>query len=503
MNMAALSAGCRQAVAEAAHVRGARTGRRYLAWLGRRARWALAAGRHPAADGAPGTAMPAPWPPPPPRVAVVARGRGARLTLADAPPPSGGRIDLVVADTRSLAEPGLPAAVLDEMSPALAVPAFEPARVNPVGWTANVEDRVFALGPPALLPAGARAARGVTSGAVDALRHAHHVEDTASFHADASSRAGVVARLAGMGTPVRLVDGGPGLAPLLGADLHALMTQSLPRGDLDAREWASIRMRRLAQRDHALPARLRALCAAADLPCPAPPTVSVLLATRRPERLARALGSVAKQDYPYMELVLALHGGGFEGALIESFARQLPIRVVRVAAERTLGEALAAAARAARGPLLAKMDDDDVYGAEHLQDLVLAHRYSGAALVGKGNETAYLAGADATVRRGRWRAESYSRDIAGGALLIARADLERAGGWRPLPRGVDQALAADVVRGGGAVYRTHGAGFVLVRHGCGHAWDIDEARLLADADEVHRGWRPDLAGIDDAPEPPA
>ena len=448
--------------------------------------------------------MPAPAARSGPCLAVLARGPRAVALLAAAPrPPPGGRVDLVVADARALVGHGVPAAILDEVPAGLAVPAFDPARVNPVGWTANVEERVLALGPPPLLPAGASAARGVTPAARGALRHAHHVEDTAAFHPDAASRAGAVVRLAGMGVPVHLVDGGPGLAPLVGAELHGLMAAGLPLGDLDRREAASIRMRRLALRDHALAARLRALGAAAGVACPPPPAVSVLLATRRPGRLAAALASVAKQDYAHLELVLALHGGGFDEAPLARLAGRLAVRVVRVGRERTLGEALAAATDAARGPLLAKMDDDDVYGAGHVQDLVLAHGYSGAALVGKGNETVYLAGADVTVRRARWRAESYARDVAGGALLIARADLDRAGGWRPLPRGVDQALVTDVVRAGGAVYRTHGAGFVLVRHGGGHAWEVDEARLLADADDVHRGWRPHLAGLADAPGPPA
>ena len=121
--------------------------------------------------------------------------------------------------------------------------------------------------------------------------------------------------------------------------------------------------------------------------------------------------------------------------------------------------------------------------------------------MGKGPETVYLAGLDCTVRRGAWRAERYTTDIAGGGLLVGAADLERAGGWRPLPRGVDRALAADVEASGGAVYRTHGAGFVLVRHGRDHAWRADERRFLADADTVAPGWRPELAGLEGAPWP--
>ena len=53
----------------------------------------------------------------------------------------------------------------------------------------------------------------------------------------------------------------------------------------------------------------------------------------------------------------------------------------------------------AQGTLLAKVDDDDTYGTEHIWDLVLARHYSGATLVGKGTEFVYLETLDTTVRR--------------------------------------------------------------------------------------------------------
>ena len=59
-----------------------------------------------------------------------------------------------------------------------------------------------------------------------------------------------------------------------------------------------------------------------------------------------------------------------------------------------------------------------------------------------------------------------------------------------------------MVAAGGAVYRTHGSGFVLVRHGRGHAWGAGEAAFRTGADRVFAGWRPDLAGIGDVPFPP-
>ena len=98
--------------------------------------------------------------------------------------------------------------------------------------------------------------------------------------------------------------------------------------------------------------------------------------------------------------------------------------------------------------LLAKMDDDDLYGPEHLWDVALAREYSGAALVGKFPATVYPTRGDRTVRRRRVPGETWSSAITGGTMLIGRADLERAGGWRRAARHVDAALVEDVRRGG-------------------------------------------------------
>ena len=203
------------------------------------------------------------------------------------------------------------------------------------------------------------------------------------------------------------------------------------------------------------------MCAAALPDPPEPARISVLLATRRPGHLAAALANVARQRYPRLELVLALHGPGFAPEAVERAIACFPhpVEVLRLDASRPLGSVLNAAADAASGALLAKMDDDDLYGAEHLWDLALAREYSGAALVGKFPATVYLARGDRTVRRRRVRSETWSASITGGAMLIGRADLERAGGWRRVPRHVDAALVEDVLRAGGGVYRTHDTGY--------------------------------------------
>ena len=405
--------------------------------------------------------------------------------------------------------------------PRLSVPAFDLTAVNPVGWTPDFDDAVISLGPPELLPPGAADGAPVTrrrpTDTPADLRRARCVVDVAVFHAGALERAAALAELAASGAVVYLADApldapgpdapgppdarsDPGLRECLGPELHDLMARpDALSADARCRELISIRLRRAALRNHSRQARPAGTASAAPR-LSWPPEVSVLLPTRRPDMLASAVANVARQTYPRLELVLALHGDGFDPARLSQLTAGLglPVRVVPVGAEAPLGRVLDSAAAAAEGTLLTKFDDDDLYGAEHVWDLVLAREYSGAELVAKGAEYVYLAASDLTLHRFGGKGERFSRrpTVAGGTMMMAASDLVAAGGWQPLPARVDEALIKDVDRTGGRIYRTHGAGYVLVRHGVGHTWPADDDYFLAQADLVRPGRCPALADVE-------
>lgn len=244
--------------------------------------------------------------------------------------------------------------------------------------------------------------------------------------------------------------------------------------DVVAWQVASVDSRRDALRDH----------------CPVIgewPTVSIVMAIHTPDHVAHAMTMVRRQTYPWLQLIVVQHGDV-----------SLPIRdllgdwqgewsVIGVPAALTLGEALAEGSARADGDLIAKMDHDDYYGAEHIWDLVLARMYSGAQVVGKALDYIYLAAQDRTVFRPTYRAEKYADFVAGGALLISRGDLATVGGWRPVPRSVDRALLDQVLGSGGLVYRTHGLGYVYVRHASGNTAQVSDEHFMTKTSAQYPG----------------
>ena len=417
-------------------------------------------------------------------------------------------LDLILVDThearRALesgadSTPRVAVAVLGESHPRLSVPAFDPCAINPVDWTPEHDEWAATLQSCWQPPAAGPALLHLDVDVIARLRRLHHVEDPGAVAGDTVQRAATLAALAAAGVLVHLTRSDRALEECLGEELHGLMSDDAVTTASDhEREQLSIAMRRLALRDHSLRARARQILGAQGIETPLP-QVSVLLATRRPDLLGAALDAVRAQNYPRLELVLALHGDGFgSDAAIASLTEGLDcdMRMVRVEADKTLGAVLNAAVSASSGTLLTKFDDDDYYGADHIWDLLLAREYSGATLVAKAAEYVYLSELDSTVRVEKMRERFVPHPVvSGGVLLISRQDLDAAGGWRRVPRSVDISLARDVVKVGGDIYWTHGNGYLRVRHGDEHTWTIDDSFFLGRSNDTRQGRDFEFAGF--------
>lgn len=196
------------------------------------------------------------------------------------------------------------------------------------------------------------------------------------------------------------------------------------------------------------------------------PSVSMLLVTHRPDFLHRIVEMLSQQTYPVLELVVLTHGFDLDDHIASHLHEfRYPVIHQHMPSSMNLGELLGVGSALAGGELLTKIDDDDFYGPEHVWDLVVARMYSGAQIVGKALDYIYLASQDTTVFRPTYAAEKYTDFVAGGTILISQGDLRSVGGWRPVPKSVDRALLDRVLDHQGLIYRTHGRGYIYVRHG--------------------------------------
>jgi hypothetical protein len=325
---------------------------------------------------------------------------------------------------------------------------------------------------------GGRLVRFGTSDSVRRLRRAQAVVVEPGGDVVMSDR---LLELAAAGVP--LVAASPGHpARQAGDDLADLVT-TMDRDsmrDVRVRELHSVRLRRCALRS--VDPGARAV------------TVSVVMATRRPEDLPNALAMISRQSHRPVEVLVGLHGADFDTDAIESL-RTAETQFFHYDETTNLGEILHDLTRRCGGELVTKWDDDDWYGRHHLEDLVGALRYSGADLVGKAAEFVFLEDLGVTIRRLSLGAETYSSSLAGGTLILRRGMIDRVGGWPLTPRHVDRGLIERVHRCGGVVYRTHGFEYVLRRRTHDHTWTVPTSYFLAQSSEQRSGLDLEFAGL--------
>ena len=255
-----------------------------------------------------------------------------------------------------------------------------------------------------------------------------------------------------------------------------------------AREQRSVALRRAAMHHHA--GFLDLAGATADrFGHRLLPRVSVILSSMRPDRIPGVLRLMAQQTYPHFEVVVVMHG--VEAPDLTASSDELAgldYRVVPVDSSHLFGAALAEGVRQSTGDLITKLDDDDWYSEHHVWDLVLAYLYSGADLVGKTTEYLYFEGIDHSVHR-TFAVERYHEQAAGGAMMLSRATFDSLGGWRPTPNSTDRSVLIGLADAGGIAYRTHGLGYMYIRHSDSHTWVRTESQLLNGSFEQWRGMR--------------
>ncbi|MFI9841316.1 glycosyltransferase family 2 protein [Nonomuraea sp. NPDC051941] len=297
-------------------------------------------------------------------------------------------------------------------------------------------------------------------------------------------------RLAAAGVPLTA----DRAAPWVPGDLAALLTDRDWLGhaaDGTARSLADLR-----REEHSV--RLRRLGHRVSRPSVSP-SVSIVMSSKRPGMVGTALAQMGRQRDVEVEVLLGLHGVGFEEVREAVESCSLPVKWIEVPQDVPFGEALNRLAALARGDYLVKWDDDDWYGPRHLGDLLMALAYSGADVVGTTAEFFYLEPLRATVRRttfasgAAYPSEVWADHVAGGTILISRAKFQEIGGFPRLSRAVDLEFLKAAQKAGARVYRTHGLGYVL-RRGLGdeHTWQLPLAHFLKVAANQWRGFRPSL-----------
>ncbi len=255
------------------------------------------------------------------------------------------------------------------------------------------------------------------------------------------------------------------------------------------RERLAWRAHRKVFDEHLYTHRVDTMLQSVDLPTP--PTersISAIVPTVRPDQIDHVLSTMAEQIHPDLELVLVPHG--FEVDHLDLQRRAATLGdfnlVVREApATLTLGGCMNLGVQAASGRFVAKMDDDNTYGAHYLSDLVRAFDYSDASVVGKWAHYVHLAATNATLLRFGSSEHRYVKLVQGGTILTPRS-LASGVQFEDLPRRVDTTFLEKVRRDGGRVYSADRFNFISRRAASteGHTWGITDQEIMTRSSQL-------------------
>jgi hypothetical protein len=234
------------------------------------------------------------------------------------------------------------------------------------------------------------------------------------------------------------------------------------------------------------------------------PSVSVLVATIRPDDLTSLLSQLLQQSLPTFEVRLGLHGVELTGLHKKQISalnrRKVKVLIKRFDTDKTLGTILSSLAEESSCEFIAKMDDDDYYGPEHLRDLLDAALVTGAEVVGRAMNYIYLEPINVTLRkfsRGSMQTvEHFSDWICGGTILVKRTSAQAAGWFGSGSSAVDHFLLNGVSNNGGKIWRTFGAGYIYRRGFTPHTYVTNYSKYLNHVNEKVVGlWSHQIFGV--------
>lgn len=281
----------------------------------------------------------------------------------------------------------------------------------------------------------------------------------------------------------------PGLVSMTSSPETTRETLSTLLANPELRDRIGTRAVREVMSKHTFGHRVDAVLESVGLPQTAVPrAVTVVVPTNRPGMLENVLANVARQGCEALQLVLVAHGFQLDEPGVRRRAEALGLADVvlrHASTDLTLGACMNLGIDAADGDYLAKMDDDNHYGANFLTDQLDAFRYTDAGVVGKWAHYVYLESERATLLRFARHEHRYTEKVQGGTMLI-QAEVAKRLRFDDVPRAVDTTFLNRCAREGVQVYSGDRFNFVSVRRSDphSHTWTITDRQILARSSEL-------------------
>ncbi|HAV8409747.1 TPA: glycosyltransferase [Escherichia coli] len=231
--------------------------------------------------------------------------------------------------------------------------------------------------------------------------------------------------------------------------------------------------------------------------CSVDPLVSIVMCTNRPQNIGLMIENYLRQEYRNKELIVIINTNDKNIEHIQDKLSIIPnVTLAQLNADFSLGECLNKAVEMAKGDIIAKVDDDDIYGKNYIGDAILALDYSGADVVGKDSHLAYVESMDKTFLIREDKDCRFSDFVIGASLVIRKEVFDKIS-FHNKNRGEDSQFLKDCNENGISIYSSDIYNYITIRNKNinNHTWKIDDSKFTAKAKFICNGLATELSSI--------
>lgn len=192
--------------------------------------------------------------------------------------------------------------------------------------------------------------------------------------------------------------------------------------------------------------------------------VSIVVSTNKRKYTNNIFTNYLRLNYPCKELIIIVNSNKLSIKDYKSKATELKdVKIFQLDDSCTLGECLNFGTKQSRYNYIAKMDDDDYYGANYLIDLMNVFKYTDAQVTGKASRFIYFEENNTLGIFLPNYENKYVNNLAGGTLLFKKEIFEKVK-FRNVNISEDSHFLIDCNNAGIKIFSSDKYNYVYIRH---------------------------------------
>ncbi len=204
------------------------------------------------------------------------------------------------------------------------------------------------------------------------------------------------------------------------------------------------------------------------------PGVSIIACTNKPNYIDNIFINYERSNYPVKELLVIINNNkiNFNECKLKT-ANFNHVKIFQLDESCTLGECLNFGVEQSAYDYISKMDDDDYYGSNYLEDTMNVFKYTDAKITGKLTYFVYFDNNNTLgIMCSNWEYK-YVFAVAGGTIT-AKKEVFDSVKFRNISFGEDKLFLEDCHKSGFKIFSSDKYNYVLMRHKNleDHTWKI-------------------------------